>query len=38
MEKPKITPDEEDLQAEGDVLDVKFTLEDLGSEFPEPSP
>ena len=38
MEKPKITPDEEDLQAEDDVLDVKFTLEDLGSEFPKPSP
>jgi len=38
MEEPKITPDEEDLQAQDDVLDVKFTLEDLGSEFPEPSP
>ena len=38
MEDSKITPDEKDLQAEDDALDVEFTLEDGDLEFPEPSP
>ena len=29
MEDSKITPDEKDLQAEDDVLDVECMLEDL---------
>ena len=38
MEDSKIIPDEEDLQADDDVLDVEFTLEDGDLEFTEPSP
>ena len=38
MEDPKIKPNEEDLQAEDDVLDAEFALEDSALEFPEPLP
>ena len=38
MEDSKITPDKKDLQAEDDVLDAEFALEDSALEFPEPLP
>ena len=38
MEDPKIKPNEQDLQAEDDVLDAEFALEDSALEFPEPLP
>ena len=38
MEDSKIIPDEEDLQADDDVLDIEFTFEDGDLEFTEPSP
>ena len=38
MENPKITPNEETLQAEDDVLEAEFTFEGSDLEFPEPLP
>ncbi len=38
MEDPKIKPNEENFQAEEDVLDAEFMLEDSNLESPDPLP